>query len=182
MNTPTHRAHDLYVHANQKGSGSACRFELHPAHGDIPGAIFLEIAMQSTIGGYRGGVQVFPTFDWENKIVVKFDRTDLSQILQVLRGMTESAGGDSGLFHRTMRATTIIKFSHQVDPSPGYLLSIARRTADGALKNAWFVFDMDEAFTLRLSLEQAMMYVCLGVPTVIERPRREIPGLDGEND
>ncbi len=181
MNTLTlemgahYHARDAYIHANQKGNGSACRFELHPAHGDVAGSVFLQIAMQSTIGGYKGGIQVFPTFDWENKIVVKFDRTDLSQILQVLRGMKESAGDDKGLFHRTSRATTIIKFSHQMDPRPGYLLSISRKTADGALKNAWFVFDVDEAFTLQLSLERAMMYVCLGIPEVIERPRRQMP-------
>lgn len=161
------RAFDPYVHANHKGTGSACRFELHPAHGESAGSIFMEIAMQNSVGGVPG--HEFPTFDWANKIVVKFDRTDLSQILQVLNGMKEEIAAGKGLFHRTARANTIIRFSHQIDPKPAYALSISRKTSDGDLKNAWFTFDVDEAFTLRLALEQSMMYVCLGIPEVIER-------------
>ncbi len=174
MNRRYH-AYDSYIHANQKGTGSACHFELHPAHGDVAGSVFLQIAMQSTIGGYQGGVQVFPTFDWAHKIVVKLDRVDLSQILQVLRGMKEDIADGKGLFHRTSRASTVIKFTHQIDPRPGYLLSISRKTAEGDVQNVCFLFNVDEAFTLMLSLERAMMYVCLGIPEVIERPRRQVP-------
>lgn len=175
-NTPDqarrYRACDAYVHANQKGTGSACRFELHPAHGEKSGSIFLQIAMQNTIGNIVG--HEFPTFDWANKIVVKFDRTDLSQILQVLNGMKEAAGDGKGLFHRTTRANTVIKFTHQLEPKPGYFLSISRKTSEGDLKNAWFFFDMNEAFTLKLCLEQSMMYICFGIPEVIERGRGQL--------
>lgn len=164
-----YRAYDAYFHASPKGTGSACRLELHPAHEDSAGSIFVELAMQKTVGGYQGGTQIFPTFDWQNKITLKLDRTDLSQIIQVLRGMRESINEGKGIFHRSATANTIIKFYHQIDPKAGYLLSASRKTSDGVLRNCWFFFDVDEALTLMLSLEQAMLYVCLGIPEVLPR-------------
>lgn len=169
-NKPHYRAYDTYFHASPKGTGSACRLELHPAHDDISGSIFVELAMQKTVGYYQGGMQVFPTFDWENKITLKLDRTDLSQIIQVLRGMRESINEGKGIFHRSSNANTIIKFYHQIEPKSGYMLSASRKTMDGVLKGCWFFFDVDEALTLMLSLEQAMLYVCLGIPEIIRRP------------
>lgn len=166
--------YDTYIHANQKGTGSAVKFALHPANGEIPGAVLCEIAMQSTIGNIRGGV--FPTFDWVNKIVVKFDRADLVQVLKVLKGRQETIADGHGLFHRTARANTIIRFFRQTDPREGYVLSISRKNAEGELRNAWFVFDPDEAFALMLALEQAMLYVCFGIPQICER-KREIPQI-----
>lgn len=164
--TVRYRATDAYVHPNAKGTGSACRLELHPAHDDAAGSIFLTLAAQKTCASGQGPGRVLPTFDWENKIVVKLDRGDLSQILQVLRGMQESVREGRGLFHRSARACAIIKFSHQIDPHPGYVLSVSRKAEDGKLTQIWFLFDVDEAFTLMLTLEQAMLYICFGIPLV----------------
>lgn len=169
-NRPHYHAYDAYFHASPKGTGSACRFELHPAHDDVAGSIFVQMAMQKTVGSYQGGTQIFPTFDWENKITLKLDRTDLSQIIQVLRGMRESINDGKGIFHRSGTANTVIKFYHQIEPKSGYMLSVSRKTLNGALKGCWFFFDVDEALTLMLSLEQAMLYVCLGIPEIIRRP------------
>lgn len=169
-NKPHYHAYDAYFHASPKGTGSACRFELHPAHEDSSGSIFVEMAMQKTVASYQGGAKIFPTFDWENKITLKLSRTDLSQIIQVLRGMRESINDGKGIFHRSANANTIIKFYHQIEPKPGYMLSASRKTMDGVLKGCWFFFDVDEALTLMLSLEQAMLYVCLGIPEVLKRP------------
>lgn len=168
-NKPHYHAYDAYFHASPKGTGSACKFELHPAHDDIAGSIFVQMAMQKTVASYCGGTQIFPTFDWENKITLKLDRTDLSQIIQVLRGMRESINDGKGIFHRSARANTIIKFYHQIEPKSGYMLSASRKTMDGVLQGCWFFFDVDEALTLMLSLEQAMLYVCLGIPEIIRR-------------
>lgn len=174
-NRPHYRAYDAYFHASPKGTGSACKIELHPAHEDIAGSIFVEMAMQKTIGSYKDGMQIFPTFDWENKITLKLDRTDLSQIIQVLRGMRESINDGKGIFHRSARANTIIKFYHQIEPKSGYMLSASRKTIDGKLMGCWFFFDVDEAMTLMLSLEQSMLYVCLGIPEVIKRVGDALP-------
>lgn len=168
-NKQHYHAYDAYFHASPKGTGSACKFELHPAHDDVAGSIFVQMAMQKTVASYQGGTQIFPTFDWENKITLKLNRTDLSQIIQVLRGMRESINDGKGMFHRSANANTIIKFYHQIEPKSGYMLSASRKTMDGVLKGCWFFFDVDEALTLMLSLEQAMLYVCLGIPEIIRR-------------
>lgn len=164
--TVRYRATDAYIHPNMKGTGSACRLELHPAHDDTSGSIFLTLAAQKTLGSGQGSGRVLPTFDWENRLVVKLDRSDLSQILQVLRGMQESVRDGKGLFHRSARACTVIKFTHQIEPHPGYVLAVSRKSEDGKLTQCWFVFDVDEAFSLMLTLEQAMLYICLGIPLV----------------
>jgi hypothetical protein len=166
---PHFRASDCYYHANAKGTGSALKLELHPAHDDTPGSVFVRIAMQRTVASQQGGVQMFPTFDWKNSIVMKLDRSDLSQILQVLRGMQESVMDGKGLFHRSSAGNTVIKFSHQIEPRPGYQLSVWRKPATGEAVNMFYVFNMDEAFALMMALERAMLYVCFGIPEVIRR-------------
>ena len=167
----TFRPADSYIHANVKGTGSACTFELHPAHDNTAGSIFLTLAAQKSVGGMQGGKRVFSTFDWENKIVVKLDRGDLAQILQVLRGMQESIGDGKGLFHQSANANTIIKFTHQIDPYPGYFLAVSRKFQDGRLSQCYFIFDPSEAFTLMLTLEHALVYICLGIPYVRPQPQ-----------
>lgn len=166
---PHFRACDSYYHANAKGTGSALKLELHPAHDDTPGSVFVKMAMQRTVGSQQGPAQVFPTFDWKNSMVLKLDRSDLSQILQVLRGMQESVMDGKGLFHRSSAGSTVIKFSHQIEPRPGYQLSVWRKPVSGDAVNMFYVFSMDEAFALMIALERAMMYVCFGIPEVIRR-------------
>jgi len=168
-NRPHYRAYDAYFHASPKGTGSACKFELHPAYETAAGCIFVQMALQKTVGSRQGGMQIFPTFDWANGITLKLDRSDLSQIIQVLRGMKESINDGKGLFHRSSNANTVIKFHHQIEPQSGYMLSASRKTVDGVLTGCWFYFDVNEALTLMLSLEQAMLYVCLGIPEIINR-------------
>lgn len=166
---PHFHAYDPYYHANMKGNGSAIKFELHPAHDNTQGSVFVTLAMQKTIASTQGGMTIFPTFDWKNAIMLKLDRTDLSEILQVLRGMQESIQNGKGLFHRAPTGNSMIKFSHQIEPRPGYIFSVWKKLPNGEQQNAYFIFDTSEAFTLMLSLEQAMVYVCFGIPEVIER-------------
>lgn len=158
------RAYDSYYHANPKGTGSAVRMELHPARISpdgicTPGCIFMSCAMQKSMYGS------LPSFDWDNKIVVKLDRSDLSQIIQVFRGMRESINDGKGLLHRYVNSTTIIRLSHHIEPVHGYLLNVIKKSTEGDSQNGFgIVFTPDEALTLMLSLEQAMMYVCFGMP------------------
>lgn len=165
-----YRAYDGYYRANGKGTGSAVKISLHPAHDDVAGSVFATVAMQRSVGSMQGGMPVYPTFDWQNGICVKLDRADLSQILQVLRGMQESIQEGRGLFHRSNVGTTVIRFSHQIDPNPGYLLSLSRKGVNQVeTTNAFYFFDMNEAFTLMLALERSILYVCFGIPEVIPR-------------
>lgn len=162
---PRYHASDSYYHPNAKGTGSAVKLELHPAHDDIQGSIFVTLAAQKSVGGG----DAFPTFEWKNSITLKLDRSDLSQILQVLRGMQESAMDGKGLFHRGPRGTASIKFQHQIEPRPGYMLSVWKNYASGQQQHGYYFFSVDEALPLMLSLERAMMYVCFGIPEVIPR-------------
>ncbi len=159
-----------YFHPNMKGTGSAVKFELHPAHDDVDGSIFMTIATQKTVGSGRDGVGSFATFDWEHRICVKLDKTDLSQIIQVFRGMQEDVMDGKGLFHRTSGANTIIRFAHRIEPVPGYLLSVSRKSLDAAEPQmASFFFNPTEALELSCAIEGAMIYVAFGIPMVIPR-------------
>lgn len=162
-------AFDPYYRANAKGTGSALKLELHPAHDDTQGSIFAILAAQRTVPSRQNGTTVNATFDWQNGIYLKLDRTDLAQILQVLRGMHESVMEDKGLFHQSASGCTNIKFFHQIDPRPGYMLSVWKNKADGTQQKGYYFFSPDEALSLMLALEQAMLYVCFGIPEVIPR-------------
>lgn len=156
-----------YYKPNAKGTGSACRFELNPAHEEIAGSISMQLAMQKTVGSSQEAM----FFDWENGITISLDRKDLSQIIQVFKGMRESVNDGKGIFHQSANASILVKFYHQIDPVCGYALSASSlsassKTMDGILKECRFFFDVDEAITLELSLERAMMYVCFGIPEV----------------
>jgi len=168
------RPSNTYYHANAKGTGSAIRFELHPAHDEVCGSIFMEIVRQKTVGSYADGSRIFPTFDWANKIVVRLDKTDLSQMLQVFRGIQESIQDGKGIFHQTPGSNTIIRFCHQIEPRPGYLLQVSRKTRTaGEPETAWFNFTPCEALELSCAIEGAMVYVCFGLPMVLPRPDKE---------
>ena len=139
-------------HASASGKGSAIRFELHPARGRVAGHIFIEVARQKTVASMQGEVPTFATFDWENKICCKMGLGDLAQMMMVFRGMQESIN-------------TVIKFSHQIEPRPGYMFSASCKPFDGELRDAFFVFRPEEAVWFSTALEAAMSVLVFGVPT-----------------
>ena len=167
------RARKVFYHPNGKGTGSALQLELHPAHEDTEGSVFLTIAPQRSIGVRMDTDTVHPTFDWRNAICLKLNLMDLAQLLQVLRGVQESLADGKGLFHRSSNASAIIKFEHRIEPVPGYLLDVSKKPLTGELRHVSFFFRASEAFACALMLEQALVYVAFGIPTVIPRIRRE---------
>ncbi len=52
----------MICHANARGTGSAVRFELHPARGKTAGYLFVEVARQKTVASMQGEVPTFATF------------------------------------------------------------------------------------------------------------------------
>ena len=165
------RTRKVFYHPNGKGTGSALQLELHPAHEDTEGSVFLTMAPQRTIGMRTADDTVHPTFDWRNAVCLKLDLMDLAQILQVLRGVQESLADGKGLFHRSSNASAIIKFEHRIEPVPGYLLDVSKKPLTGDLMRVSFFFRPAEAFACALMLEQALVYVAFGIPTVIPRMR-----------
>ena len=156
-----------FYHPNGRGTGCAVQFELHPAHDQVEGSIFTTFAKQKTTGEYNSEVRTFPTFDWENRICVKLDLSDLIQMLQTFRGCQESIADGKGLFHRTTTANMIIKLEHRIEPCPGYVFEVTRREIGAEdTQRAGIVLTVNEAFMLSLAIEQSIGVLAFGIPTV----------------
>lgn len=163
MNEETNETCATICHPAPSGKGSAIRFTLHPAHGNVSGCVMFEIAKQKTAVSVTGET---PTFDWDGAIVMKLCVSDLAQMLMVFRGYQESIADGKGLFHRTATANAVIKFSHVIEPRPGYLFSVSKKPLDGELSSAFIVFRPEEAYWLSMALEGAMPALVFGVPAI----------------
>lgn len=149
-------------HPNGKGTGSALRFELHPAHDQTDGSIVAAIAPQKTSEPY-------PSMDWDKAISVKFDIIELAQILQVLRGCTGSIADGKGFFHRKKNGIMAIRFVHIIEPVEGYRLDIIHRPLPSS-EDVHLTFSLTptEAVALCEVLSHAMCYVAFGNPNTNE--------------
>ena len=141
-------------HANMKGTGTALRLELHPAHTDSDGSILATIAQQSSPA----------SFDWDNSILVRFDLLELAKILQVLRGQYESINDGRGFYHRTINGLTVVRLYHRIEPIGGYDLDVSHKSNDGDTVRLIFYMTYDEAFALAEAIDHAILYVAFGVP------------------
>lgn len=172
--TGTYRPKLSLYHASAKGTGAAIELELHPAHDQVDGSLFVRLANQLSVGDLRGATPVYPRFDWTNAITVKLDFGDLSQMLQVFRGECETINDDKGLFHESPGARTAIKFRHMIEPICGYSLEIYRTTkSTGVDSNARFFFQPSEATGIAAAIEGAMSVIAFGIPKVIPRDTAE---------
>lgn len=152
-------------HPNAKGTGSAIKLELHPAREGVCGSIFLRIAKEGAHRMEEGWTRPLPSFEWESAATVRLDISDLSQMLQVFRGIQESIADGKGLYHRSATTTKIIKLEHRIEPTPGYLLEVHEKPAgkDESCRH-WFQFTQTEALALMVAIEQSMGLLAFGVP------------------
>lgn len=153
-------------HPNAKGTGSAIRLELHPAHDDTAGSIVATLATQLTIDDRLG---VYPRFDWDGAITVNLDFTHICKMLQVFRGECESIEDGRGLFHRSPSGTTKIMLRHLVEPIYGYMLEVyVYRNTSGSEDSTVRIFlSPHEALGLATAIESSMGVICFGIPMVI---------------
>ena len=159
-----------FYHANGRGTGAAVSFELHPAHGDTDGSVWVRFANQLTVGDRRGTNPTYPRFDWENRIVVRLCFDDLTKMLQVFRGECESINEGKGLFHVSPAGNTKIQLRHLADPVAGYTFDVYRTPRDkGEEMHASILFTSGEALGIAAAVESMFGYICFGIPTVIER-------------
>ncbi len=159
-----------FYHPNAKGTGGALKLELHPAHDDTDGSIWASLANQLTLGEARAAVPAYPRFDWENAVAVKLDFSDLTKMLQVLRGECESLEDGKGLCHRGIRGVAHIHLRHMTEPRAGYMFEVYRSGTPGAEDRSARVFlRPNEALGLTLAIEGAMSVICFGIPLVIPR-------------
>ena len=157
-----------FYHASSKGTGSAVKMQLHPAHDDTDGCVMLTIANQMTVGNPRAETPSYARFDWENAICVKLDFNDLCRILQVFRGECESIDGDHGLFHQTARASTKIQLRHLLEPVSGYSLEVYRNLREGgAGTHGHIIITTAEATGLCEAIAGSMSVICFGIPMLV---------------
>jgi len=157
-----------FYHANGKGTGSAVRFEVIPACGDREGMVFMTLAQQKSVatGSEDQGNRQYATFDWQNRVTVKLNFSDICHMLLVFRGLAATIMEGKGLYHDTRSATTLINLTRQAEPYPGLSLDVSRRgksEGDPALR-VRIVFNAPEALGLGAVLEQQLGVVALGIP------------------
>ena len=157
-----------FYHANQRGTGSALRMTLHPAHDVTDGSIMASFANQATVGGGHGQGRTFSTFDWENNVCVKLDFADLCRMLQVFRGECEMLEDGKGLYHRSPSGSVKIQLRHQLEPMPGYSFSVSKTMADASERKMSVFLTPWEALGLSESIASSLGVICFGIPMVIE--------------
>lgn len=163
-----------FFHQNMKGTGSALSMELHPAHDNVSGCIMLKMANQASVADRRGPSPTFARFDWEHAVCVKLDFSDLSQILQVLRGECEAVGPEGrGLYHKSPTGSARISFRHVTEPTSAFTLGLNKVCANGGELSSFFVLNAAEARGFCTALEGVMAIVAFGIPMLVARNTSE---------
>ena len=156
-----------FYHANGKGTGSAARFEVVPACSDRDGVIYLTLAQQKSIatGVDDQGKRQYATFDWQNRVTVKLNFSDLCQMLLIFRGQATIIADGKGLYHDSRNMTTIINLTQQAEPYLGLALDVSRRSkaeSDPAVR-VRIVFNSAETFGLGAVIEQSLGIIAFGI-------------------
>lgn len=182
LTTRAYRPRLSFYHANNKGSGSVAQFEVVPASGERDGVVFLTLAQQKSVatGTVEQGNRQYATFDWQNRVTVKLNFSDLCQMLQVLRGTATTIAEGKGLYHSSHNTTTIINLTRLADPYPGLALEVSRKskTESEALNRIRIVFNNAEAFGVGAVLEQSLGVIAFGI---LKEPSSDftLPRVDG---
>lgn len=157
-----------FYHANSKGSGSAARFEVIPACGEREGVIFMTLAQQKSVaaGVDEQGNRQHATFDWQKRVTVKLNFSDLCQMLLVLRGQATTINDGKGLYHDARTTTTLINLTRQAEPYPGLSLDVSRKgksEGEPAIR-VRILFNYAEVLGLGAVLEQSLGVIAFGIP------------------
>lgn len=154
-----------FFHPNPKGTGSAIKFELKPASANQEGAIMVTGMNQQTIGDLRGQNPVYPKFNWDNRIVVKLGFTDLSKMLEVLRGVRESLNDGAGICHTVLGCNTRISLTHSTLVDSEYVFELYRYWNNKEEERSFrIVFESFEAIGIEAAITGAMIFVSFGIP------------------
>ena len=157
-------------HPNPNGTGVSVKFELHPAHEYVEGSIFVTFAPQKTLSSYGESGKIPPTFDWKNSITVRLTINEIAEMLEVFRGYREKMGSEGkGLFHISECGNTVITLEHRLEPGPGYLFGVSRKSPDGELRRMHILLSMKETIVLSEALSSSMLYMAFGIPKVLAR-------------
>ena len=157
-----------FYHANGKGTGSAARFEVVPATGDRDGTVFMTLAQQKSVatGSNDQGNRQHATFDWQSRVTVKLNFSDLCQMIPVLKGGAANIADGKGLYHDSRASVTMINLAFQTEPCRGHTLDVSRRpkTGNEPATRIRILLNAHEAFGLGVVLEQTLGLIAFGIP------------------
>jgi hypothetical protein len=149
-------------HPNSKGTGSALQLELRMNRSDEEryDCFFLEMALQKTVATGGREARTPATFDWARKATVKLDFLDVCEMLTVLEGKCEQAGGQrNGIYHESGDTNTIISFKRNAE-TPGYCLGLSRKDRQGnQVFKGHIVLSEAEAIGLRCIFQSALFFM-----------------------
>lgn len=152
----------IFYHPGAAGNGVALQVEPRVRRKDTDrhNCFFFEMAAQKTAAERDGDRKVFPTFDWENKLTVKMDFTDICEMLLVLEGKQERVGGQkNGLYHDSEKAVTVITFG-KIPDRDGYSFGLSRKDkGSGQLTRLHIALSEAEALGLRHVLQVGLFLV-----------------------
>ena len=126
---------------NGRGTGGVVRFELNREKE----AVFVDAASQS---GEK-------SFDWENKLTMKWGLSDLGSVLATLQGREAR----TKLFHKTAKANSALEFVRGEDPQQApYFMRISRKDeASGEVRKVAIPITHSEAAVLETALRSAVV-------------------------
>lgn len=160
-------------HANAKGTGGALRITVRAANKYEDGAVFLTFANQLTIGDPAHGAPV--RWDTEGRQTIRLDFVELSEVMQVFHGETESIRDGKGIYHRVaaMKTTKALKFRHLIDPIPGYHFELFTTTENGEETRHQFYMTPPESLGVCEALSTALYSIAFGDPTASDHASDE---------
>ena len=150
-----------FYHPNGKGTGSAMRLEprINRDDRDRYNCFFMELAGQKTAANLKAGAGVPATFDWAGKITVKLGFLDVSEILTVLEGRSDHAGGSrNGLYHAAGNGNTLISFQANREQRI-YHLSVSKKNGAQTPHKLGITLSESEATGLRCLLQTGLFFV-----------------------
>lgn len=144
-------------HPNSRGTGCAVEMSVIPASGCVEGRLRFRMAREKLLAGNER------SFDWKEPIEFSLSIIDTSYLIAVLTGRIDCIEYGKGLLNRSPVHTSVVKFSHQIEPRPGYLLAVTQtpRGTDRLL-SAFFVFGEMEAIALTEVLRRALFPMAFG--------------------
>ncbi len=151
-----------FYHPTAKGDGSALRLEprVNRMESDRHNCFYLEMAPQKTVASREDAQRNPATFDWERKMTVKLGFSDICELLAVLEGRQEKAGGArNGLYHESEKAVTVISFTRNMERG-GHLVGISRKDKEGGLLvRLHMALGEAESIGLRCILQSGLFYL-----------------------
>ncbi len=147
-------------HPNREGSGTALRLELRLSRrrDDRYDCFFLEMARQKPSEERGRGPA---RFDWQNRATVKLDFADICEILLVLEGRKERAGGAraNGIYHENGGANTLIDVRRDAERG-GIGVGLSKKTKGGEqLFRGRLLLSEAEALGLRCVFQSGLFFM-----------------------